>query len=349
MKKLLLPILLGGIFFLSSCGNESPSVNELETPEIERVFDVENAFLSVLLNEETFVYNDNTLYDFYDSINGYLGEIPFNDNTMKFSQFTIVDLDGDSMPEIVLAIEEYMGFIILKYTEDGVRGNCIGYRSMIGLKEDGSSYSTASSSEHWIGKKYFVGDTVLNSDKLYVNGSAYYIHDMAVGMEEADTLEEAFNNAAEVKWYDFSEKSIEQHIKGNMLFSDVSQNKAERMSERQRYMDLMQYVIDLARNYAEPDIEKRNVYAKKYYESCKNEMNKIYGMCSKECDDLDIHKMQQDWEAGFDNRLLEALKEYGVHSIEELEDWGIYFTYGDMMLRRTLQLVSIYYGCDFYD
>lgn len=56
------------------------------------------------------------------------------------------------MPEIVLAVEEYMGFVVLRNTTDGVHGNFIGYRSMLQLKEDGSSYGTASSSEHWIQK-----------------------------------------------------------------------------------------------------------------------------------------------------------------------------------------------------
>lgn len=90
------------------------------------------------------------------------------------------------MPEIVLAVEEYMGFVVLRNTTDGVHGNFIGYRSMLQLKEDGSSYGTASSSEHWIQKKYFVGDTVLDSNKLYVDGVSYYIDDLIVVKEDAD-------------------------------------------------------------------------------------------------------------------------------------------------------------------
>ncbi|MCI8265291.1 MAG: hypothetical protein HFH78_02375 [Lachnospiraceae bacterium] len=119
-------------------------------------------------------------------MNGYLKDIPFNDKTIEFSQFAVVDLDGDSMPEIVLAVEEYMGFVVLRNTTDGVHGNFIGYRSMLQLKEDGSSYGTASSSEHWIQKKYFVGDTVLDSNKLYVDGVSYYIDDLIVVKEDAD-------------------------------------------------------------------------------------------------------------------------------------------------------------------
>ena len=57
---------------------------------------------------------------------------------------------------------------------------------MLQLKEDGSSYGTASSSEHWIQKKYFVGDTVLDSNKLYVDGVSYYIDDLIVVKEDAD-------------------------------------------------------------------------------------------------------------------------------------------------------------------
>lgn len=349
MKRLFLFLLLTGMCFLSSCGSSVQSDSELETINDQSVSDAEKAFLSVLFNEETFVYNSNTQYNSYCSMNGYLKDIPFNDKTMEFSQFAVVDLDGDSMPEIVLAIEEYMGFVILRNTRDGVHGNFIGYRSMLRLKEDGSNYSTASSSEHWIQKKYFVGDTVLDSDKLHVDGTSYYIDDLTAGKEEADELETAFKNVPEVEWYDYSEESILQHIKGNALFSEVSQDKMERMNGRQEYLDSLQYVIDLARNDTEDDIEKRNKDAKKYYDSCESEMNKIYEMCIQKHDGSDISKMQQAWEAGFSNRLSEDFKKYDVHSIEELDDRAIYFTYGDMMLRRTLRLVNIYYDCDFYD
>lgn len=78
-------------------------------------------------------------------------------------------------------------------------------------------------------------------------------------------------------------------------------------------------------------------------------MNKIYEMCIQKQDGSDICKMQQVWETGFNNRLSEDLKKYDVRSIEELDDSGIYFAYGDMLLRRTLQLFNIYYDCDFYD
>lgn len=343
MKRLFLFLLLTGMCFLSSCGSSVQSEFESQTINDQSVPDAEKAFLSVLFNEETFVYNSNTQYDSYDSRNGYLKDIPLNDKTMEFSQFAVVDLDGDSMPEIVLAVEEYMGFVILRNTTGGVHGNFIVYRSMLQLKEDGSSYSTASSSEHWIQKKYFVGDTVLDSDKLHVDDTSYYIDDLTASKEEADELETAFKNVPEVEWYDYSEESILQHIKGNALFSKVPQDKMERMNGRQEYLDSLQYVINLARNYSEDDIEKRNTYAKKYYDSCKDEMNKIYEMCMQKHDGSDIRKMQQVWETGFSSRLSEDLKKYDVCSIEELDDRGIYFAYGDMLLRRTLQLVNIYY------
>ena len=35
------------------------------------------------------------------------------------------------------------------------------------------------------------------------------------------------------------------------------------MNGRQEYMDSLQYLIDLTRNYTEGDLEKRNDYAKK--------------------------------------------------------------------------------------
>lgn len=94
MKQLFILLLLLEICFLSSCGNRVQSNFEQETINDQSVPNAEKAFLSVLFNEETFVYNSNTQYDSYYFMNGYLKDIPFNDKTIEFSQFAVVDLDG---------------------------------------------------------------------------------------------------------------------------------------------------------------------------------------------------------------------------------------------------------------
>lgn len=40
-------------------------------------------------------------------------ELPFNDSIMTFTKFTIVDMDGDEVAEVVLEMEDYIGFVEL--------------------------------------------------------------------------------------------------------------------------------------------------------------------------------------------------------------------------------------------
>ncbi len=105
-------------------------------------------FKAVLLNEQTLLCTDKSPYDDLDhEWNGYLNELAYDTNPIKTPQFAVVDLDGDGVSEVVLALEDYNGFIILRYKENKVYGFIVSYRSMYNLKADGSFMSSSSSSD----------------------------------------------------------------------------------------------------------------------------------------------------------------------------------------------------------
>ena len=63
----------------------------------------------------------------------------------------------------------------------------------------------------------------------------------------------------------------------------------------------------------------------------------------------ELEAEQQHWQETIEHRLLIDLQANQVSDIEELDKWTIYYTYGDMLLRRTIHLVNVYYDVHFYD
>jgi hypothetical protein len=129
------------------------------------------ALKSVLLNEETLFYEDN-LADRRPIYNGYLKDITYNVSPMEIPQFSIIDLDGGDIPEVVLVIKNYHGIVILKYKNNKVTGNYINYRAFAQLRKDGSFISSSGSDNNSVGKIYFIGDSILFEYKYKSEGNS---------------------------------------------------------------------------------------------------------------------------------------------------------------------------------
>ena len=317
---------------------------------------IQQAFLSVLLSEQPFFYTDKYVgqdREVLHTYNGYLKELPFDERIMTFPRFSIVDMDGDDVPEIVLEMENYLGFVVLRYKDGKIQGNEFWYRWLIDLRENGTFLGTSGAEVYTIGKLYFVNDTFVDSDKLHRQYPSYYLHDVPVTQETFKQLEaEIFTDVPQVEWYDFTEESIKQHITESPLFVEVPEEKALRMQQRQEYMDSLSYLVELKCNYIGDSQEEKNENAKQYYYECKEELEKIYKLCEDNFQQKErtiLKKEQQYWEEGIEKRLVEDLLRYDAYSIEDLKEQWLYYDYGDMYLRRTLYLINCYYGCDFYD
>lgn len=317
---------------------------------------IQQAFLAVLLSEQPFFYTNKYVgqdREVLHTYNGYLKELPFDERIMTFPRFSIVDMDGDDVPEIVLEMENYLGFVVLRYKDGKIQGNEFWYRWLIDLRENGTFLGTSGAEVYTIGKLYFVNDTFVDSDKLHRQYPSYYLHDVPATQETFKQSEaEIFTDVPQVEWYDFTEESIKQHITESPLFVEVPEEKALRMQQRQEYMDSLSYLVELKCNYIEDSQEEKNENAKQYYYECKEELEKIYKLCEDNFQQEErtiLQKEQQYWEEGIEKRLVEDLLRYDAYSIEDLKEQWLYYDYGDMYLRRTLYLINCYYGCDFYD
>lgn len=341
---------------LSSCGKEAAieesaeGIESVPKPQEHTISPVAEAFKAVLLSEETFSCTDKTPYGNTDVIyqyDGYLSEILIDGEPLVTPRFAIVDLDGDTVPEIVLEIEDYYGYVVLRYRDGEVFGNIAGYRTMSNFKEDGSFDSSGSSSDYSTGKMLFIGDTFITSDELHFFYSSHYIDDVLVPQETWDEYVAAYEATSNVVWHDFSEESMEQWFEDESFFVEIPSETMELMTERQNCLDSLSYLIDLTYNYTKKSQEEFNADAKSYYDGCNEELTRIYELCGERLSEEELEALntdQQRWQESVDQRLAEELESYQVNDIEELENKALYYTYGDIILKRTVRLINIFYS-----
>jgi len=385
MKKLILILAILGLFLLSSCSTSSSigvatdeqispssvsttksedeysSTNTISTPlpSDTQILSPMQTLKAVLLNETTLLCTDKSPYNSLDhKWNGYLNELKYDTNPIITPQFAVADLDGDGVSEIVLAIENYNGFIILRYKENKVYGFIVSYRTMYNLKMDGSFISSSGSSDSSMGKMFFIGDTFFQDDKIKSVGGiptdSYFIHDIPINKDTFDKHLASFDDLPDVEWHDYSKEAINQWLMDNTDSAEVPALPKIEASDRQNYLDSLAYLMDLRAYYniSFNNQEEFNSNARNYYKGCNEEMNKIYqsGLEKLSGDDLEaLSTEQRRWQDEFDQRLSEFLSEHDANSMEDLVDQSWYYQLGDMMLKETFSLINLYYDNHFYD
>ena len=119
-------------------------------------------------------------------------------------RFTVQDLDNDGVPDAVLEISDYMGYVILHYREDGiVTGEEIWYRAFQELKTDGSYRGAGSSFNRSYWKFHFVADILLAECYEQDDGTpVYWVNGEKVDAEAFAAFEETQSAKADAVWYE---------------------------------------------------------------------------------------------------------------------------------------------------
>ena len=333
-------------------------LKEEKEPIPEEAFDLSGlspigALKKVLLSEAPFYCTNIEPYitrNIIREYSGYLNEMPYGSGEwiVVTPQFTILDLDGDEILEVVLAIEDYMGSIVLRYQEGRVIGHMIDYRSMHNIQEDASFYANSSAMEYYTQKLFFIANNVMfdciqeTNEGIYK--TYYYMHDVPVDEATMKEFDESRSDLKDVEWYDFTEEVIREKLVDN------SGNNGKN-SERQDYLDSLVYLIDITYDYSNKEQETFNKDGKRYYYNSIAEMNKIYELCKGKLSGSELMALEEEqceWQEGIELRLARDLWPT-YYSVEEKESWDLYYYYGSMILKRTFHLVNLYYDCHFYD
>lgn len=143
--------------------------------------------------------------------------------SITFSKFSLVDLDQNGSPEVVLWVYGDTGFLVLHERDGAVYGNLLFWRQFSNVKEDGTfsfdgewsynGYATISFSNKNGQDGYTVTVTthrVSNDepDNGLVNYS-YYVGQQSVTPEEWAAADEQESKKPDAVWFDFTEQNVE--------------------------------------------------------------------------------------------------------------------------------------------
>ena len=377
MKKRVSVILLTlSMFCLASCGISeapnnivstpkptatTPAVKEEfatteTTPEPTHNLTAAELFATVLRDEKSIYFSELGAHGqtgLNTTKTGTISELQYGyEGHYGIANFTVVDLDGNTIPEIILEVEEYFGYIILSYQDGCIMGNGMPYRGFCDLKKDGLYFSSSGAAYGQINRLYFMGDTWESDILAEHNDMQYFAKDIITDERAWKKAYEEFDKKESAEWYAFTPENIDIYVLKNKELAIKYADLPKELKNRQEYLDSLSYLQELTYDLYQKSEEEYKEAVKSYFEHCEGEMEKILYQCiDKEGPRAGLEKEQQLWQENFDKRLQDTLSIHKCDSVEDLlntNDRYLYFSYGDMMLRRTLRLLDRYYECGEY-
>lgn len=335
------------------------SVGAVEEVIPEEAFDLSDkepldALKAVLLNKAPFIYLNSYGVSgkgtVYEEDRGYLEDV-LEKHQILVTRFAIIDMDGDGISEIILEWGNCIGSVLLRYWDGKVLGKEFGYRAMGNIRDDGSFWQSNSGFETYISKLFFIGDSTFDDTIVEMDTRfepLYYVHDVPVSEVEMQKVYDLHEEIPEIEWYEFSKEEICKRV------SEWFESGEDMVisKERQEYLDTFSYLLELRKSSQSDGQEKHNEAAKRYYYNAIAEMESIYELYCGTLSGEGLEQLEADqqcWQASIDQRLVQSLYSENAYSIEELENWGLFFDQGDFYLTRACHLVNWYYGCRFYD
>lgn len=321
---------------------EIESKEETEMVDADIVLPPTQAFAGVFRNQKIFHYSDKILGSFDSTDNcceGYLNEV-LDEKEIVITRFAVVDMDGDGLAEVVLEMDNYRGFLILRYEAGEVIGYEAGYRSMHSLNMEGFFRASGGADDISEGKMFFIKDVAVPDDITHYYYSDCYVKDIKVSEDVWKAANMAIAEIEEVEWNLYTEDEVVGYIWNCPLFAESLEELS--LNEKQEYLNSLYYLMELIADATEESY-------KEFYYACLEEMDKIYQLCVEKYieEELNIlEKRQTRWQEDLDDRIAEELN--GRQSLDEIEDEYVYARYGAIVLRRICNLVNEYYECEFY-
>jgi len=158
MKKTIVKFLVifSAVILLAACGNQPtdyPDVMELRCAEFDAAT-IYDLFLAVLMNERMFSHQSGMVY--FDDF-----RYEYNWNGTEFFRevfdFTILDMNGDGVPEIIVGMSHTQVInLVLRYYDGEIYGHDFVFRSMGNIKTDGT-FSNSFGGSSGIARLNFIG------------------------------------------------------------------------------------------------------------------------------------------------------------------------------------------------
>ncbi len=200
----------------------SGSVDDDSAGQVSADNPVSEAYKSVLQNKAEFYNTDNGKSQL---LNDFLADNGVYSVALEASRFSVLDLDGDGVPEVVLELSvgdapEF--FEVLHYADGKVYGYLVVYRGLQDLKADGTFvYSSGAADSGW-GRLAFTPDALRTVSQAYSQSSqdeagmsiSYFINDKPVIKETFDSLANEQYAKESAAWSEFTAQNISTALDG---------------------------------------------------------------------------------------------------------------------------------------
>jgi len=176
------------------------------------------SYKAILQSEEEFFCIEEGKNVYLNQYDYWCGDFP--DAPLNVAQFTVMDLNDDEVPEVIL--ERYYDGekLVLHYSDGKIYGYTFVYRAMMQLKKDGTYNFSSGAADSGYGMLRFLSDAyeedILgyskpNWDKDSLSVS-YYIGEDSVAEEAFIDFSNEQDDKEDVEWYGFSEENIAREL-----------------------------------------------------------------------------------------------------------------------------------------
>lgn len=179
-----------------------------------------SAYQLVLQNKSEFFSTDVNKYLNINQLNQAVSDD--SSVTAKATKLSIVDLENDGMPEVILWLvvnnNDYYGFEVLRYQDGVVYGYNLWYRAFMDLKADGTFSFSSGAADYGFGMVKFT-ENAYSVDKISYCESGYDSNNnqsVSYFVDHKSATEDDFlwaikkqNEKTEATWYDFTDDNIE--------------------------------------------------------------------------------------------------------------------------------------------
>ena len=203
-----------------STSPSSSSLNNSSENTKTQMPSVLEAYKTVLQNKIEFFSTDSKkkLY-----LNNFLTNKEIYGTIFTVTHFTVLDMDGDKVPEVVLELSvgnEPQFYEVLHYMDDTVYGYLIVYRGLESLKADGTFNYSNGAADTGIGKLKFGSDAFKTDILGYSESSeggiiSYFINNKRVTKESFDSFINEQSEKKDAVWYEYSQQIIKTKLSAN--------------------------------------------------------------------------------------------------------------------------------------
>lgn len=244
-----------------SSDSESENTNAMMPSNNNSVLE---AYKSVLLNNDEFFSIDSKKKL---SLNDFLTNKEINGTIFEVTHFTVLDMDSDEVPEVVLelAVDNNPEFYeVLHYMNDTIYGYNIVYRGLEALKTDGTFQYSNGAADNGYGKLKFQSNayetdilgyvkSIQNNDNITIG---YFINNKSATEESYNSFMKEEDEKKDVVWHEFSQKNVETELSVHLTLQDEEMKPMEVYSghSKEEIEDFAKKVVELIQNDESQDL-----------------------------------------------------------------------------------------------